>query len=59
MRGFAEAEKAPPGSGILRGGVGGGRAQVEGFVEDFGGEDCVGGCWRVGTGEEGMRDVGV
>lgn len=58
MRGFAEAEEAPLGSGILRCGVGGGGAQVEGFLEDFGCKDGIGGCWRVGAGEEGTSDMG-
>lgn len=41
--GFTEAQEASLGTGILRCRVGGGGAEVEGSVEDFAGEDCIGG----------------
>lgn len=58
MGSFAEAEEASLRPGILRCRVGRGGAQVEGFVEDFACEDCIGECGRVGAGEEGVSDVG-
>jgi len=54
---FAQALETTLAAGILRGGVGRGGAEIEGFAEDFVGEDRIGGGWRMEFGEKRMSRV--
>ena len=54
---FAKAEEASLCAGILGGWVWGSGAKVEGFVEDFFGEDSRCGCRGVRSGQESVSNV--
>lgn len=51
---FAQSLETTLAAGVLRGKVGRSGAEMQGFVEDFIGEDRIRGRWRMDFGEERM-----